>query len=75
LVINSTLFVAANSGSEGSLAQVDAADISNLSNLSMSVEIPSDPKKPDQNYIFARIGVKIAGIEDMIYTQVQKIEF
>lgn len=75
LIINRTLFVDANSGGEGSIAQVDAADLSNLGNINMSVEIPSDPKKPDQSYIFARIGVKVAGIEDMIYTQVQKIEF
>ena len=75
LVINRTLFVDVNSGDEGSLAQVDAADLSDLDNLNMSVEIPSDPKKPDQNYIFARIGVKMVGIEDMIYTQVQKLEF
>lgn len=75
LVINRTLFVDVNSGGEGSLAQVDAADLSNLDNLNMSVEMPSDPKKPDQNYIFARIGVKMEGVEDMIYTQVQKLEF
>ncbi len=73
LVINRTLFVDVNSGSEGSLAQIDAADISDLSNLSMSVAIPEDTKKPDQNYYFARIGVKISGVEDMIYTQVEKI--
>lgn len=75
LVINRTLFVDANSGAEGSIAQVDAEDISDLNNISMSVEIPSDPTKPDQNYIFARIGVKIEGVEDMIYTQVEKITF
>lgn len=75
LVINRTLFVDANSGGEGSLAQVDVADLSDLDNLNMSVEIPTDPKKPDQNYIFVRIGVKMVGIEDMIYTQVQKLEF
>tara|TARA_R110002049_G_scaffold75450_3_gene194054 strand:- start:2561 stop:3253 length:693 start_codon:yes stop_codon:yes gene_type:complete len=75
LIINRTLFVDANSGGEGSIAQEDAADISNLNSLSMSVTIPTDPKKPDQNYVFARIGVKIAGVEDMIYTQVEKIEF
>ena len=73
LVINRTQFVDANSGSEGSIAQADATDISNLSSLSMSVEIPIDPKKPDQDYMFARIGVKIAGVEDMIYSQVEKL--
>lgn len=75
LIINRTLFVDASSGAEGSIAQADAGDITDLSNLSMSVEIPNDPKKPDQNYIFARIGVKMVDVEDMIYTQVEKITF
>lgn len=74
LVINRTLFVDANSGEEGSIAQADA-DITDLNNLSMSVAIPDNAKKPDQNYIFARIGVKMVGVEDMIYTQVEKIAF
>ena len=54
------------------LAQVDA-DISDFNNISMSVEIPTDATKPDQNYIFARIGVKLQGVEDMIYTHVEKV--
>tara|TARA_R110000744_G_scaffold374490_1_gene487319 strand:- start:19847 stop:20536 length:690 start_codon:yes stop_codon:yes gene_type:complete len=72
LVINRTQFVDTNSGGEGSLAQVDA-DISDFNNISMSVEIPTDATKPDQNYIFARIGVKLQGVEDMIYTHVEKV--
>lgn len=75
LIINRTIFVDANSGGEGSVAQSDAADISDLANLSFAVEIPNDPLKPDQNYMFARIGVKTVGVEDMIYTQVEKITF
>ena len=74
LVINRTQFVDTNSGGEGSIAQVDA-DLSDLSNLSMSVDIPEDAKKPDQDYIFARIGVKVEGVEDMIYTPVEKLTF
>lgn len=73
LIINRTQFVDANSGGEGSLAQADAADITDLSRISMSVDIPDDPLKADQDYYFARIGVKIAGVEDMIYTQVTKV--
>lgn len=73
LIINRTQFVDANSGGEGSLAQANADDITDLSNISLSVEIPDDPSKPDQDYYFARIGVKISGVEDMIYTQVEKV--
>jgi hypothetical protein len=28
---------------------------------------------PTQNYVFARIGLKIAGVEDMIFTPVVKV--
>ncbi len=73
LIINRTIFVDANSGSEGSMAQVDAENILDLNNIAMTVEIPDDPKRPSQDYIFARVGVKIDGIEDMIYTPVEKI--
>lgn len=73
LIVNRTLFVDANSGGEGSLAQANAADISDLSQVNLSVDIPDDEKKADQDYYFVRIGVKIAGVEDMIYTQVEKI--
>jgi hypothetical protein len=30
--------------------------------------------KPTQNYVFARIGVKIAGVEDLIFSPVQKVQ-
>lgn len=66
--INETLFVSDNG--EYNDARVDA-DISDLSNLNMALEIPESlAAKP---YVFARIGVKIAGVEDMIYSRVEKI--
>jgi len=39
--------------------------------LSGSTGIPDDYNKP---YIFARIGVKIAGVEDMLFSPVQKLD-
>jgi hypothetical protein len=78
LFVNRTQFVDGNSGNEGRAWQATAADISDLSNIDVSVDVsatdntPNKPE-PDQNYLFARIGVQIAGVEDMIYSQVEKI--
>lgn len=40
-------------------------------NPTLSLEVPT--LTPAQNYVFARIGVKIAGVEDLIFSPVQKI--
>jgi hypothetical protein len=58
-----------------------AGDISNLSSISMSYNVPVfstvDPTKytpiADQNYVYARIGLKIQGVGDMIYSPVVKV--
>ncbi|QCX37423.1 DUF3823 domain-containing protein [Aureibaculum algae] len=71
LFINKTQFVSGN-GDEN-IAQSSADDISDLSNLSMLVDIPSIT--PTQNYVFARIGVKIVDVQDMLFTPVEKISF
>jgi hypothetical protein len=47
------------------------ADITDPNNISLSVTVP--PITPNQNYIFARVGVKIANVEDMIFSPLQKI--
>jgi hypothetical protein len=69
LYLNSTMFVSNNN--DENVARGDA-DISELSNLSMSVDIPGDIT---QDYIFARIGVRISGVEDMIFSPVEKLTF
>lgn len=40
--------------------------------LNLSVEIPASIS--GKGYVFARVGVKTAGVEEMLYSQVQKIE-
>ena len=40
-------------------------------NLSGSTALPDGYAKP---YIFARIGVKIVGVEDMLFSPVQKLD-
>lgn len=68
LYLNTTQFVSPRS--DGSIARVDA-DLTNLDNLSMAVSIPENVR---QDYIFARVGVRISGVEDMIFTRVEKLK-
>lgn len=53
--------------------ELAAADITDLNNISISVAIPT--LVPAQNTVFARIGLKVAGVEDMIYSPLQQISF
>ena len=69
LYVNETLFVSDNGDYND--ARVDA-DISDLNSLNMSVDLPEN--LTSKSYVFARIGVKIAGVEDMIYSKVEKIK-
>ncbi|QEC43215.1 DUF3823 domain-containing protein [Pseudobacter ginsenosidimutans] len=71
LYINRTQFVSGtdNNGS----ASVNGGDITDPSSLTLSVNIPS--MNPSQNYIFARIGLKIEGLEDRIFSPLVKLSF
>ncbi len=71
LYINKTQFVSGtdNNGS----ASVSGADITDPSSVSLSVNIPS--MTPAQNYVFARIGLKIDGLEDRIFSPLVKLSF
>lgn len=73
LYINKTTFVGANADMQ--VARKDSAVNAgtDLNNLQLSVSIPSI--KPAQNYVFARVGVKIDGVEDRLYSPIQKITF
>jgi hypothetical protein len=71
LYINKTQFV--DGSNNIATQQISGAAIADLNNLNMSVTIPGIT--PAQNYVFARIGVKIAGVDDLIFTPVTKIGF
>ena len=47
--------------------------ITDPNNISLTVAVPSIT--PTQNYVFARIGVKIAGVEDLLFSALKKIQF
>jgi hypothetical protein len=51
---------------------IGGGDITDLNAISLSVDVPAIV--PSQNYVFARVGVKINGVEDMIFSPVQKVE-
>lgn len=69
LFINKTQFV---SGTDN-IARKDLAGnaIADPNNVSLSVTVPTI--SPTQSYVFARIGVKSAGVEDWIFSPVVKV--
>ncbi|MDB5013222.1 MAG: hypothetical protein JWQ25_1424 [Daejeonella sp.] len=71
LYINKTQFV---SGGENNIASTELAGgaIVDPNNIALSVNVPAIT--PTQNYVFARIGLKVAGIEDMIFSAVSKVQ-
>ncbi|MEZ0483727.1 DUF3823 domain-containing protein [Fibrella aquatica] len=72
LYVNKSQFV--DAGNSINRADLAGSAISNLDNVSLTTaDIPV--LIPSQSYVFARIGLKISGVEDMIYTPVQKINF
>lgn len=70
LYISKTLF--ANSQTNVASATVGGGDIIDVSNVSLSAEVPE--LVPTQNYVFASIGVKFAGVDDLIFSPTQKID-
>ncbi|MGY3051996.1 hypothetical protein ACVWYG_000183 [Pedobacter sp. UYEF25] len=71
LYINRTQFV--SGGDNIKSTAISGADIVNLNNVALSVAIPAIV--PAQNYVFARIGIRIDGVEDMIFSPLQKITY
>ena len=71
LYINKTQFVAGSTNIAAT--NLTGANITNLTGIKMSVNVPTI--NPDQNYVYARVGLKIAGVEDMIFSPIQKIQY
>lgn len=69
LYINKTQFV---SGADNVASEsINGSDITDPNNVNLSVTVPT--ASTTQGYVFARIGVKIAGVEDRIFSAVTKI--
>jgi hypothetical protein len=71
LYINKTQFV--SGGDQIAATELAGSAITSLNNISMSVNIPGI--SPTQNYVFARVGIKISGVEDMIFSPLVKVTF
>jgi hypothetical protein len=69
LYVNKTQFV--SGGDNIAVQDMAGSDITDPNNITLSVTVPSI--SPSQNYIFARVGIKIANVEDMIFSPLQKI--
>ncbi|HEY4290310.1 MAG TPA: DUF3823 domain-containing protein [Puia sp.] len=70
LYINSGQFVGTDN-----IAAMDMAGaaITDPANISLQVTIPGIT--PTQNYVYARVGLKIANVEDMIFSPLMKVSF
>ncbi|KIO77899.1 hypothetical protein TH53_07010 [Pedobacter lusitanus] len=70
LYVNKTQFV---SGADNIISAVlPGGSMADPASLSLKVNVPAIV--PAQNYVFARIGVKIEGVEDMVFSPLQKIQ-
>jgi len=68
LYVNKTEFVARATN----IVVTDVADIKDLNNISLTANVPAI--MPAQTYVFARVGVKIKDVEDMVFSPVQKVQ-
>lgn len=71
LYISRTQFVA-RANNIGVLDRA-AADVKDLSNIAMTVNVPTI--SPAQDFVFARVGVKVKDVEDMVFSKVEKLTY
>ena len=73
LYINKTQFVSESGDDRVARTTIAGSAITNPANISVQVTVPT--LQPTQNYVFARIGVKIKNVEDRLYSPVVKVQF
>lgn len=71
LYINKSQFV--SGGDNIAMIDLNGTDIIDVNNIALTVTVPA--LTPAQTYVYARIGLKIAGLEDLIFSPLQKISF
>lgn len=69
LYINKTQFV--SGGDNIAYQDMAGSDITDPNNITLSVTVPQ--LTTSQNYIYARVGIKIMNVEDMIFSPLMKI--
>jgi hypothetical protein len=73
LYINKTQFVSGNNNQNIANVSMAGTAITNPNSIALTVNVPTIT--PTQNYVFARIGLKIVGVEDLIFSPVTKVQF
>lgn len=69
LFLNKTAFVDNNNNIAA--ATVNGADITDMGHISLHADVPD--MVPTQHYVFARIGLKVKNVEDLMFSPVVKI--
>lgn len=77
LYVNRTSFV--DDDNHIAFTDLNGADIADLSHINLSAKIPKDISGvnigvADQKYFYARVGVKVAGVEDRLFSDIVKVE-
>jgi hypothetical protein len=70
LYVSKTAFV--DTRTSIATTNIAGGDLGNSSSISLEVTVPD--RVPTQNYGYARIGVRIQGVEDMIFSEIVKVE-
>ena len=70
LYVSKTAF--ANSQTNVATANLSGGDITDFNSISLNVEVPDI--QPTQDYVFASIGVRINGVEDLIFSPTVKLD-
>ncbi|WP_420458659.1 DUF3823 domain-containing protein [Neolewinella sp.] len=71
LYVSKTAF--ANTQTNVATAAMGGGDIADMNSISLSVDIPEI--QPVQNYVFASVGVKFAGVEDLLFSDTERLDF
>lgn len=71
LIISRTQFV--SRANNVGITNKDGAEVKDMSNVSLSVDVA--PISPAQDFVYARVGVKMKDVEDMVFSKVEKITY
>ncbi|WP_221390428.1 DUF3823 domain-containing protein [Dyadobacter sp. NIV53] len=70
LYVNKTEFV--SRATNIAVFDIAGTDLKDLNNVSLTATVPA--LVPAQNYVFARVGIKIKDVEDMVFSPVQMVQ-
>lgn len=71
LIISRTQFV--SRANNVGITNRDGAEVKDMSNISLSVNVPVI--SPAQDFVYARVGVKMKDVEDMVFSKVEKVTY